>query len=138
MTIEVIAEATGLTVRNVRAYQSRGLLSPPTMRGRTGYYSGKHIARLNLIRTLQRDGFNLAAIAALLNAGTDEAHRMHLLSAPLLDRTQIDLTAEMSADERSALNDRTDEELGLLLDAGIIRRQPDGSFIGATNALVGI
>ncbi len=37
LTIDELAQRTG-TVRNVRAHQSRGLLPPPEVRGRTGYY----------------------------------------------------------------------------------------------------
>ena len=51
-----------MTVRNIRAYQSRGLLPPPELRGRTGYYGAEHVARIELIRELQSEGFNLEAI----------------------------------------------------------------------------
>ena len=36
MTIDELARATGMTVRNIRAHQSRGLLPPPEVRARTG------------------------------------------------------------------------------------------------------
>ncbi len=39
MTIRELAERTGMTVRNIRAHQTRGLLPPPVVRGRTGYYT---------------------------------------------------------------------------------------------------
>ena len=55
-----------MTVRNVRAHQSRGLLPPPEVRGRTGYYGAEHVARVELIRELQADGFNLELIRRLL------------------------------------------------------------------------
>ncbi len=61
-TIGELAGHAGLTVRNVRAYQSRGLMSPPAMRGRVGYYDGRHLAQLRLVTQLQGEGFNLAAI----------------------------------------------------------------------------
>ena len=38
LTIEQLAHETGMTVRNIRAHQSRGLLPPPEVRSRTGYY----------------------------------------------------------------------------------------------------
>ena len=59
-----------MTVRNIRAHQSRGLLPPPEVRGRTGYYGPEHVARLELIHELQAEGFNLEAIRRLL-----ERHR---------------------------------------------------------------
>jgi DNA-binding transcriptional MerR regulator len=66
MTIDELARRTGMTVRNIRAHQSRGLVPPPEVRGRTGYYGGEHLARIELIRELQGDGFNLEAIRRLL------------------------------------------------------------------------
>src|SRR5438067_6215164 len=66
-TIDELARATGMTVRNVRAHQSRGLLPPPEVRARTGYYGPEHVARLKLIQELQANGYNLAAIKHLLS-----------------------------------------------------------------------
>ena len=56
-----------MTVRNIRAHQSRGLLPPPEVRARTGYYGPEHVARLRLIQELQGNGYNLAAIKDLVN-----------------------------------------------------------------------
>lgn len=66
LTIDELAQRTGVTVRNIRAHQSRGLLPPPVVRARTGYYGPDHIARLELIREMQAEGFNLKAIGRLL------------------------------------------------------------------------
>ena len=49
MTVTELADAVGMTPRNIRAYQSRGLLFPPTISGRVALYSGAHVARLELI-----------------------------------------------------------------------------------------
>src|SRR6187401_3615705 len=57
-----------MTVRNLRAHQARGLLPPPEVRGRTGYYGPDHLARVELIKELQADGFNLEAIRKLIDA----------------------------------------------------------------------
>ena len=54
-----------MTVRNVRAHAARGLLPPPHMQGRTGFYGTEHLARLELITHLQSEGFSLAAIALI-------------------------------------------------------------------------
>jgi DNA-binding transcriptional MerR regulator len=67
-TIDELAQATGMTTRNIRAHQSRGLLPPPVVRGRTGYYSDEHAARLRLILRMQADGFNLGAIRRVLDS----------------------------------------------------------------------
>ena len=57
-----------MTVRNVRAHQSRGLLPPPEVRGRTGYYGDEHVARLELVKELQAEGFNLEAIRRIVES----------------------------------------------------------------------
>src|ERR687896_2460099 len=75
LTIDEVAHRAGMTVRNVRAHQTRGLLPPPQLRGRTGYYGAEHLARLRLIKDMQTAGFNLNAIKKLLDAaphGTGE------------------------------------------------------------------
>src|ERR1035437_6171199 len=66
LTIDQLAQTAGLTVRNVRNYQSRGLIAAPEVQGRVGYYGAEHLAGLHLIREMQAQGFNLAAIAHLL------------------------------------------------------------------------
>src|SRR4051794_34695752 len=50
LTIDELAQRTGMTVRNIRAHQSRGLLPPPEVRGRTGFYGPDHVARIELIQ----------------------------------------------------------------------------------------
>lgn len=68
MTVTELAETVGMTPRNIRAYQSKGLLFPPTIQGRVAVYSGAHVARLELIASLQREGFTLAAIKRLVES----------------------------------------------------------------------
>lgn len=67
-TIDVLAREADTTVRNVRAYQDRGLLPPPEKRGRTGIYTDVHLARLRIIGQLLQRGFTLANIRDLLTA----------------------------------------------------------------------
>jgi DNA-binding transcriptional MerR regulator len=66
LTIDELARETGMTVRNIRAHQSRGLLPAPDVRARTGYYGPEHIERLRLITNMQAEGFNLAAIQRII------------------------------------------------------------------------
>jgi DNA-binding transcriptional MerR regulator len=66
LTIDELAQRVGMTARNVRAYQSRGLIPPPELKARTGYYGEEHVARLELIRDLQAEGFNLESIKRIL------------------------------------------------------------------------
>ena len=73
LTIGELAEAAGMTVRNVRNHAARGLLAPPRLVARTGYYGAEHLERLKLIRAMQAEGFNLEAIACLLGGSSREA-----------------------------------------------------------------
>jgi DNA-binding transcriptional MerR regulator len=73
MTIHELAQRTGMTVRNIRAHQTRGLLPPPVVRGRTGYYNEEHVARIALTREMQADGLNLEAIRRVLEGGEGAA-----------------------------------------------------------------
>jgi DNA-binding transcriptional MerR regulator len=87
-----------MTVRNIRAHQSRGLLQPPEIEGRTGYYNAEHIARIELISEMQADGFNLTSIKRLL-ADTQGSDREMLgfkraLMAPWEDEEPEFVTAE--------------------------------------------
>src|SRR5690606_6302287 len=67
-TIDELAREASSTVRNVRAYQDRGLLPPPEKRGRTGIYSDVHLARLKIIGALLERGYTLNNIRDLLSA----------------------------------------------------------------------
>jgi len=69
MTIDELARESGMTARNIRAHQSRGLLPPPAVRARTGYYGADHLARIRLIQDMQAEGFNLKSIERLLDMG---------------------------------------------------------------------
>ena len=69
LTIDQLAAAVDMTVRNIRAHQARGLLPPPTLKGRIGYYGPLHRRRLQQIRAMQDEGLNLAAIAKVVNDG---------------------------------------------------------------------
>ena len=62
MTLDQLTKRVGMSVRTVRFYTTRGLVPPPTRRGRSGYYSSEHVVRLELVRELQAHGFTLSAI----------------------------------------------------------------------------
>jgi DNA-binding transcriptional MerR regulator len=82
LSIDELARRTGFTVRNIRAHQSRGLLPPPVVRGRTGFYGTEHLARIELIKELQADGFNLEAIRKLIDgAGGSTGDVLHFTRA---------------------------------------------------------
>lgn len=72
-TVDELARVTDTTVRNVRAYQDRGLLAPPEKRGRVGVYDDTHVSRLKLVNHLLTRGYTLANIQDLIMA-VDEGH----------------------------------------------------------------
>ena len=65
-SIDELAQETGITVRNIRVYQERGLLPPPERRGRKGIYNDAHLSRLRIIARLLDRGYTLNNIAELL------------------------------------------------------------------------
>lgn len=83
-TIDELARVAETTVRNIRAYQDKGLLPPPEIRGRKGIYSTLHLSRLRVIAGLLERGYTLSSIGELLTAmenGIDLRHLLGLESA---------------------------------------------------------
>jgi DNA-binding transcriptional MerR regulator len=76
LTVEQLAAEVGMSVRNIRNHHTRGLLPPPEVRARVGYYTAEHVERLRLILDLQADGFNLTAIERLLSGSDGLARRL--------------------------------------------------------------
>lgn len=67
-TIDELARAAGTTVRSVRVYHERGVLPPPQVKGRTGYYGAEHLTRVQTISRLLDRGIKLNGIKELLGA----------------------------------------------------------------------
>ena len=65
--LDELARRAGVPSTTVRLYQAKGLLAPPRLEGRTGWYDDAHLSRLRLIARLQDDGHSLAGIADLLD-----------------------------------------------------------------------
>ncbi len=91
MTIGELAKRTGMTIRNIRAHQTRGLLPPPEVQGRTGYYNEEHVARIELTREMQAEGLNLEAIRRVLESTGGSSKEMvdfaRAVRAPFEDET---------------------------------------------------
>jgi DNA-binding transcriptional MerR regulator len=102
MTIGELARRTGMTIRNIRAHQTRGLLPPPEVQGRTGYYNEDHVARIELTREMQAEGLNLEAIRRVLETTDGSSKEMvdfaRAVRAPFEDETpEIFDAAELAA-----------------------------------------
>ena len=141
MTIDELARRAGVTTRNVRAYQERGLLAPPTKVGRTGYYDEAHLERLETIGRLLDEGFSLAAIRSLLDAWEDGGSLADVLgfeqalAAPYSAERPERLTLDELADR---LQGEAEEGAGALARAqaaGLLEVGDDGTVV-VTNPVV--
>ena len=125
-SIDELARAGNSTVRNVRAYQDRGLLPPPQRRGRNGIYTQDHLARLRLIGRLLERGYTLANIAELIAAweqGRDLYQLMGLesqLTRPWSDETSVTISL-IELGKAFGSNYRP-SDLARALELGIIER----------------
>jgi DNA-binding transcriptional MerR regulator len=100
LTIDELSARSGVSSRNIRYYQTRGLLPPPEVSGRLGYYDRRHLERLALIQELQAEGLNLQAIGWLLSGGaTVETEELRRLKRALLDEWVVETPIEVDAVE---------------------------------------
>src|SRR3954469_25246771 len=129
LTIDELAQRTGMTVRNIRAHQSRGLLPPPEVRGRTGYYGPAHQARIALIQEMQAQGFNLEAIRRLVEASpgsSEEPLRFaRAVAEPYLEEQPEVVTAEELAQRWGTADPR---QLARATKLGLLRPLGDGRY----------
>ena len=126
LTIGELAEAAGMTVRNIRNHQSRGLLPPPELEARTGYYGSEHLERLKLIRAMQADGFNLEAIRRILSGS--ELQRVATMPREVPATLTAEELARRFGDDPGALAEA--ERLGVLMPLD------DGRFEAPSPALL--
>jgi DNA-binding transcriptional MerR regulator len=145
LTIDELARETGMTVRNIRAHQSRGLLPPPEVRARTGYYGPEHAARLRLIQDLQAEGFNLKAIERLIAASDGASQRVLDFGRAVMSAFQEEpevttlqeLADRLGSPDAKAL--RKAERLALIRPLGDGRYEvPSPTLLRAGEELVGM
>lgn len=129
LTIDQLAQRSGITVRTIRFYAGRGLLPAPQLRGRTGLYGPAHLARLELVGELSALGFTLAAIENHLarlpaSAGAGELALQRALLTPWVPEQLEEIDpAEL---DRRAGRSLAPEDLDALEGLGVIRRLDDG------------
>ena len=139
--LDELAERSGVSSRTIRYYQSEGVLPRPRKDGRDARYTTAHVERLGLIAELQERGLKLEAIKELV--GRDRQHRTvsdwlgvdEVLRASWAD----DETTAMTLAEVHALLGKHPRRLvGELVDAGLLTRNDDGTFIAPSRALLDI
>lgn len=104
LSLEELSAAAGMTARNVRAYQTKGLIPPPMRAGRRSVYGAEHLHRLQAIERARSRGASLSLIAAHLAQGRplddDTLVDWHPAShdiTPLLTRPDIQREAAAQA-----------------------------------------
>ena len=131
ISLEELTERVGISVRNIRFYTTRGLLPPPIRRGRSGYYSPDHIARLELVKELQAHGFTLAAIeryvARIPTQSSPEEIALHRVT---LQPFQVEQPVTVTRSGLSAKAGRpiTDAALEKLSSLGVVVAADDGRY----------
>jgi DNA-binding transcriptional MerR regulator len=140
-TIAELSARVDMSIRNIRAHQSRGLVPPPVRRGRVAYYGPRHEQALGRIRELQRRGYNLTAVAELLDDGRRDAALTRTVLAPLLEGEEVVLTQAQIADMFGVAP--SPHRLRTALETGLMRELGDGRYavpsrqlLDATLALV--
>jgi len=129
-TVDELARAAGTTVRNVRAYQDRGLLPPPERRGRTGIYSDLHLSRLRLIGNLLQRGYSLSNIKEMVGAweqGSDLSQLLGLEKAITTPWTN-EVPSHVSQEELLQMFEGalTDENMKRAIELGLIQPVRNG------------
>lgn len=146
LTVEQLAYETGMSVRNIRNHQSRGLLPPPEVRARVGYYGSEHVARLRLIQEMQAEGFKLSAISRLIGEHGADADRFvglrQAVTAPFATEQPEVYTREELVEKFGTDDDRLLEKaqkLGLLVDLGEDRYEaPSPALLRAAEEVLGM
>ena len=137
LTLDELTTRVGLTVRTLRFYTTRGLVPPPIRKGRSGYYSDLHVARIELVQELQSHGFTLSAIERYVAGIPDDAtHEDIALARTMLAPWQSDLPVEMDHDqlETRAGHSLSAEDIATLQALGVLRVR-DSSYLVASNQL---
>lgn len=128
LTIDELAAHLRMTTRNIRAYQAKGLLQPPELRGRTGYYGPTHVERLELVRRLQEQGMNLATISRVIaSEGSFAAMVIQQFSPEEPYEVSLsEMDGRFKADDREAVIKRAEDlELIEVIDADtVVVRSP--------------
>ena len=111
-----------MTVRNIRAHQSRGLLPAPNVRGRIGYYDDRHATRLELIRQLQTGGFNLTAIQRLVERAEQTGDNIGDLRNLVLTSFAVEQSEVVTRSEITL-------QLGTEIDAQLLKKGIELGFV---------
>ena len=103
MTIDELARRVDMTARNIREWQTNGLLPAPQRRGRVGIYTDDHMSRIERIKTLRAEGFPLDMIRRMLDRSPEVAPDLRRLASEIFDPANLTGSIEL---KRADLADR--------------------------------
>jgi len=119
--IDDLAQASNVTVRNIRAYQERGLLHAPRREGRVAIFDDTHLSRLKIITSMLERGYTSGHITEMLTAwesGSDLADVLGLEKALVPPRLEDPPATMTLAEVRELAVDK--EALQRYLDVGLV------------------
>lgn len=118
MTIDELARRVDMTARNIREWQTNGLVPPPQRRGRIGIYNDGHISHIQRIKSLRLQGFPLDVIRRILEQSGESAPEIRRLATGVLSPANPTGSMEM---KRVELAERFgDDAERYLADCGLI------------------
>lgn len=138
LTIEELSARVGVTARNIRAYQTQGLLPLPERRGRIGVYGPEHVSRLEMIRDLREQGIGLAAIGRLTRWGEGiSADELRAAAASMLQGLIEEEPVVVPATDAAEIwgDEITPELLERSQATGFFEAREDGTFIARSPTL---
>jgi DNA-binding transcriptional MerR regulator len=130
--VEELSRRTNVSVRSLRSYQSRRLLPPPEVRGRTGYYGPEHVARVRLIQDLRAAGLKLDGIARMLDddvSADDQLLAFTQQARGMFGDAQAGTTTVEDLVSRFRIReDEAPEVLAAAVRLGLLREGADGQI----------
>jgi DNA-binding transcriptional MerR regulator len=135
-TATELADAAGISLRNLRAYRQRGLLEPPRLQGRKGYYGPGHLAQLRTVRALLARGLSLSEITAIVRERGGQAALDLLLTEPIGDSASADgrLGALMASTLETLALQRPDAP-ARLVELGVLQQDANRRYLGDSGLL---
>jgi DNA-binding transcriptional MerR regulator len=115
-TIGDIARDFDVTLRTLRFYESRGLLSP-RREGMNRYYSEQDRSRLEVILKGKKLGFTLTEIRAMVAQNSETKNGLKL-SLPQIDE-QLTMLRGQLAECQSAIAELEERRVALLADKSV-------------------
>lgn len=114
LTIDQLAQRVEMTARNIREWQTLGLIPPPERRGRVGLYSGEHVALIERVKQLRTQGLSLDFIRKLIERSGESENEVRNLATQVLSPFAASLPTNMPRAELT-------ERLGITADSALAR-----------------